>query len=151
MSSIKQQTQRFIVRFPGFVDEIITDCIVCKATAGVIRGTESPVQTTCKALWDTGATNSMITDNVIKSLNLKPVTFATVYHAGGQSETAVYNVYIALPNNILIGPLQVIEGQLEGVDVLIGMDIIGTGDFIVTNNPDHTELSYNIPSVLRIE
>ena len=143
--------QHFIVRYPDFVDEIITDCVVCKATAGVAQGMEVPVQITCKALWDTGATNSMITERVIRALGLKAVTFATVYHAGGQSEAAGFNVYICLSKDILIGPLQVIEGQLEGIDVLIGMDIIGIGDFIVTNNADHTEFSYTTPSVFNIE
>jgi hypothetical protein len=44
----------------------------------------------------------------------------------------------------------VIEGQLEGVDVLIGMDIIGNGDFVITNNEDHTTLSYTTPSTMKV-
>jgi hypothetical protein len=51
---------------------------------------------------------------------------------------------------VLIGPIQVVEGMLEGVDVLIGMDIIGEGDFILTNNDDHTEFSFTIPSVKKL-
>lgn len=143
-------TQRFVVRYPDFVDEIITDCIVLRATSGTLKGSDMLIQQEYKALWDTGATNSMITAKVIADLRLKPVTYATVYHAGGQSEAAGYNVFVCLPNEILIGPLQVIEGQLEGVDVLIGMDIIGSGDFVVTNNNEHTEFSYTIPSIMKL-
>ena len=81
---------------------------------------------------------------------MEPVTYATVYHAGGNSTEPCYNTYIHLPNDVLIGPIQVVEGMLEGVDVLIGMDIIGEGDFILTNNDDHTEFSFTIPSVKKL-
>jgi hypothetical protein len=59
-------------------------------------------------------------------------------------------VHIHLPNDVLIGPIQVVEGMLEGVDVLIGMDIIGEGDFILTNNDGHTDFSFTIPSVKKL-
>lgn len=145
-----QETQSFVIKYQDFVDEITSKCTVYHATTGVFNAAEPVSFGEFKALWDTGATNSMITSDVIKTLNLKIVTYATVYHAGGQSQVPGFNVYIGLPNDILIGPLQVIEGQLEGVDVLIGMDIIGSGDFTVTNNDGHTEFSYTIPSVMKI-
>ena len=56
-----------------------------------------------------------------------------------------------MPNEILIGPLQVIEGHIDNTDVLIGMDIIGSGDLVVTNNDDHTEMAFSIPSTLRMD
>lgn len=145
-----QETKSFVVRYQDFVDEITTDCLVVKATASMARNAGEVVGFPFRALWDTGATNSMITANVIEQLGLKPVTYATVYHAGGDSEVPVFLAYISLPNDILVGPLQVIEGQLEGVDVLIGMDIIGNGDFIITNNNGHTAVSYSTPSIMKI-
>ena len=36
-------------------------------------------------------------------------------------------------------------------DVLIGMDIIGSGDFAVTNSENKTVMTYRIPSVSRID
>ena len=60
-------------------------------------------------------------------------------------------MFIELPNEILIGPLKVIEGQIEGSDVLIGMDIIGSGDLMITNNDEHTELAFSIPSSLKVK
>ena len=143
-------TQSFIEKYEGYVNEIITGCLVIKATSGMLSDDKAIVGFPFQALWDTGATNSMITSNVIEQLDLKPVTYATVYHAGGESEVPVFLAYISLPNNIIIGPLQVIEGQLEGVDVLIGMDIIGNGDFVITNNEEHTTLSYTTPSVMKL-
>ena len=147
---LRMDTQNFIVRYPGYVNEIVTDCLVIKATSGMLTNAKEIVGFPFQALWDTGATNSMITSSVVAQLNLKPVTYATVYHAGGESEVPAFLAYISLPNDILIGPLQVIEGQLEGVDVLIGMDIIGNGDFVITNNEDHTTLSYTTPSTMKV-
>lgn len=144
------ETQSFVVRYPGYVDEITTDCLVIKATSGMLKDSEEIVGFPFKALWDTGATNSMITTSVVERLGLKTVTYAKVYHAGGDSEEPVFLAYIQLPNDILIGPLQVIEGELEGVDVLIGMDIIGNGDFVITNNEGHTTVSYSTPSTMKI-
>ena len=44
-----------------------------------------------------------------------------------------------------------IEGQIEGSDVLIGMDIIGSGDLMITNNNGYTEMAFSIPSSHRVE
>lgn len=142
--------QSFVVKYHDFVEEIATDCFVIKATQGMFDSDDDIVGYPFQALWDTGATNSMITTKVIEQLGLKPVSFATIYHAGGESERPVYVVFFQLPNEILVGPMQVTEGQLEGIDVLIGMDVIGNGDFVITNNDDHTTFSYTTPSVMKL-
>ena len=146
-----EETQSFVFRYDDFVDELTTPCKVYQARQGMLTDGSIILHGQYEALWDTGATNSMITTRVIRELELKPVTYATIYHVGGASQEAVYNAYISLPNDILIGPLQVIEGQLEGVDVLIGMDIIGSGDLVVTNNDEHTEMAYTVPSVMKLK
>jgi len=44
--------------------------------------------------------------------------------------------------------LKVTDGDLSpNVDVLIGMDIIGLGDFAVTNKDGKTVFSYRMPSM----
>ncbi|MBQ9355882.1 MAG: hypothetical protein IJT98_01110 [Prevotella sp.] len=103
------------------------------------------------AFWDSGATNSLITKKVVEDLHLAVSEFAELYHAGGSNLSNCYDVFIELPNEILIGPLKVIEGQIEGSDVLIGMDIIGSGDFMITNNGGHTEMAFSIPSSIIIK
>lgn len=49
-----------VVRYPDFVNEITTDCLVVKTTASVLN-IETPVIFTYKALWDLSVTNNMIT------------------------------------------------------------------------------------------
>ena len=112
------EPESFHIRCNDYIDEIITDCVVYRADAGLLADSAKILHKPCKVLWDTGATTTMIN--------------------------------IHLPNDVLIGPIQVVEGMLEGVDVLIGMDIIGEGDFILTNNDDHTEFSFTIPSVKKL-
>ncbi len=106
------------------------------------------------AIWDTGATNCVITKRVVDELGLKPIKVVEVNHAGGKSLSNVYMVNIRLPNNVMIGAVQVTEGVLSSgsedqggnPNMLIGMDIIGQGDFAVTNSNGKTTMSFKLPS-----
>ena len=55
-------------------------------------------------------------------------------------------VNIVLPNNVVMQSVKVSEGVIEGYDVLIGMDIIGVGDFAVTHKNGGTVFSFQVPS-----
>jgi predicted aspartyl protease len=100
------------------------------------------------AIWDTGATNSVITQKVIDGCGLKPIGMVNVHHANGESLTTVYFVSIFLPNKVIIPQLRVSRGIIAGdAEVLIGMDIIGQGDFAVTNKDGKTAFSFRTPSI----
>ena len=100
------------------------------------------------AIWDTGATNSVITQKVIDGCGLKPIGMAKVHHASGESLTTVYFVSVFLPNKVVIPQLRVSRGIIAGdAEVLIGMDIIGQGDFAVTNKDGKTAFSFRTPSI----
>lgn len=104
------------------------------------------------ALWDTGATGSVITRKVVDECDLKPIGIANVHHANGTSTTLVYLVSVFLPNNVCFRSLRVTEGDLAGnIEVLIGMDIIGKGDFAVSNKDGKTAFTFRIPSLERID
>lgn len=103
------------------------------------------------ALWDTGATNSVISKNVVEKCNLKPIDMTITHTASGERHCCVYLVSIGLPNNILIPNLRVTDGILTGMDVLIGMDIISQGDFAVTNFKGKTMFSFGAPSNCEID
>ena len=47
---------------------------------------------------------------------------------------------------VCIPQVEAFEGEIEGADVLIGMDIIGSGDLAVTNFDDKTTLTFRVPS-----
>ena len=111
------------------------------------------------AIWDTGATNSVITRQVVDDFGLKPINVAEVYHADGKSMANVYLVNIALPDHVVVTHVRVTEAKLinenlkpdQRPQVLIGMDIIGMGDLAVTNLRGKTTLSYTIPSNREID
>lgn len=105
------------------------------------------------ALWDTGATNSVVTSATAKALGLKPITKVISNHAGGQSEVNVYLVHIFLPNKIIIPNVKVTEcNDLTGkFGILVGMDIITAGDFSVTNLGGSTVFSFRIPSLHTVD
>lgn len=105
-----------------------------------------------RAIWDTGATNTVITEKVVKTCKLEPTGVTLVHTVGGTKRANTYLVSIFLPNKVVFGQLRVTEGEVFGqTDVLIGMDIISQGDFAVTNVEGKTTHSFRIPSVERID
>lgn len=104
------------------------------------------------ALWDTGATNSMVTPAVAARSNLTPVGMTQVHTAGGSlDETPIYVIDLYLPNHVTMTNLVVSQGHFKGADVLIGMDVINHGDFSVSNFDGVTTFSFRIPSVQEID
>ena len=77
---------------------------------------------------------------------------AKVFTAGGEHRSPVYLISLFLPNKVFIPQLRVTKGVLPGdAEVLIGMDIIGQGDFAVTNKDGKTTFSFRMPSIERID
>jgi predicted aspartyl protease len=135
----------FTVEYPVRVSRLQTNCGVCKHFDPQHAKEKHPKVENFVGLWDTGATNSVISKNVIERLGLIPTGIGRVFHAGGESIVNTYVVNIYLPNNVGIHSLRVTEGILE-TDVLIGMDIISYGDFSVCQSEGKTKFSFQIPS-----
>ena len=64
--------------------------------------------------------------------------------ANGEREAFLYTINIRLPNGVAFVAVEVIDGIMEA-EVLIGMDIIGSGDFAVTHKYGETVMSYQVP------
>lgn len=105
------------------------------------------------ALWDTGATNSVITPKVVNDLGLIPISYTNVCHAGGNSKVKVYLVNIVLPNNIIIPNVRVSEcaDQAGRFDMIIGMDIISLGDFSISGQGSKRIVSFCMPSSFTLD
>lgn len=103
------------------------------------------------AIWDTGATNTVISQKVVDNCGLQPIGIALVHgvHSSEQAET--YLVNVRLPNTVAFANVQVTKGKLVGADALIGMDIIRSGDFAITNINGKTVMSFRIPSQVCID
>ncbi len=105
-----------------------------------------PSQSEFLAIWDTGATNTVVTEKVVNTCGLKPIGMARVNTANGQSDCPVFLINLFLPSNVGFHHLRVTQGQLTGADMLIGMDVITRGDFVVTNKDSKTVFSFRMPS-----
>ena len=100
-----------------------------------------------KALWDTGATDTIISKKVVEECGLIPTSRTSVDTAGGTVTANRYFVDLILPDNIKINNLMVPELVLSHSDLLIGMDIINKGDFSVSNYEGQTKFTFRIPSM----
>lgn len=111
------------------------------------QSTPSPPHTGYTAIWDTGASSTVITEKVVQECGLKPVGMTKVHTVGGEVTSLVYFVSVYLPNNVVITQLKVIEGKVPSAEILIGMDIISQGDFAITNKDGKTTFSFRMPSM----
>ena len=128
--------------FGGIVRELKTPAVV-SLPVGIDIPDVTPVQVV--ALWDTGATYTVIGDKVIEALKLKPFDHMDAYGVSGQYKTPVFLVDLLLPNRMMISNLCVSRGDLVAADMLIGMDVISLGDMGVSNF-GKTLFSFRIPS-----
>ena len=115
--------------------------------------TQLPPMKEAVAIWDTGATGSVITRTLAEQLNLKPISIQRVRGVTGEQDKNVYLVNMRLPNNVGLCFVRVTECEdiLGNASVLIGMDIISMGDFSVTSVNDQTVLSFRIPSIKEVD
>lgn len=105
------------------------------------------------ALWDTGATSSCIGKSLMQQLNMNPIAFTDVSHAGGRTNRVpVYLLDVILPNNVRITGVHACQfDDAPDANFIIGMDIITLGDFAITNLNNETTISFRIPSTQTID
>lgn len=90
---------------------------------------------------------------VVGSLDLKPTGMSNVNTANGPTIQNTYIVDFILPNQLQVKDVTVTgaPGFSSNCDVLIGMDIIGLGDFSITNYAGSTCMSFRFPSCHEID
>ncbi|MBQ7985278.1 MAG: aspartyl protease family protein [Bacteroidales bacterium] len=149
MSGINIQRYAFTSVNPTYNREIVTLAEVSKPS----KNNDLLQFTQYRALWDTGATNSVVTPKIVKELNLIPIGVTKTTHAGGHSEVNVFQISIRLPNNIIIPNVLVSEcaDQAGRFDLIVGMDIISLGDFAITGQGNQRMVSFCLPSMMMID
>ncbi len=135
----------------GLLSQIITNCGICLAFDPVLHTKNKPFIGTYNALWDTGATGTVINKKVVDELGLKPTGMVESYHANGMTLVNTYLVNVFLPNNTGIHSVTVTEGVLSGFDVLIGMNVITLGDFCISNFEGKTICTFQMPSTKKTD
>lgn len=134
----------------GLLSSLAIPCHVSQSS-GPATGVRDCARIQFDAMWDTGATKSVITQRVVDACGLKPIrAIRPVLMQGvdGLEKSEAYVVNIYLPDKITAREFTVFLKNPGDVwwDVLIGMDIISAGDFSIKNVNGNTEWSFSIPS-----
>lgn len=99
----------------------------------------------CTGLWDTGSTKSCIGKDIADRLGLKSAGKNIIATANGITRVDTYYVNMEMPNGAVVSDLIVSAADLSGdIGVLIGMDVIGQGDFHIDNGGGRTTFSFQM-------
>ena len=129
-------------------ESILSSCIVIKA----ILHNKLEYCEAQDVLWDTGATNTIVSKNIIDALKLEPIKKAYISGIGGNVEASTYKLSLYFPKSgAWIKDIEVLACDLEDNDIVIGMDIITQGDLAITNKDGETWFSFSLPASEHIE
>lgn len=128
----------FKKEYPTLMEDIVTECDIYSADGHKFH--------TERALWDTGADTTIISSRIVRELNLQPFNQGGISGIGGATGTNVYLVHVLVPTGDFVTSVEVMESDFEDIDVLIGMDIITFGDFLITNENGKTTFQFRTPS-----
>ena len=133
-----------------YTNKGITDNIVTPVT---IKNALSDDTIDTRGLWDTGAQNSAITAKAAKKLGLPVLTKTFIRGVHGVKEVNVYYIDIVLNNPSITVKCHATECEElsdDGtVDLLLGMNVISKGDFVISNYGGHTTMTFRVPSLER--
>ena len=94
----------------------------------------------------------MINQSIVDECGLIPSGMINVRHVHGESQNVrTFLIDVLLPNTVWCRSVRVALSNLSSSEILIGMDIIGQGDFAVTNVGGQTKFTFQIPSVADID
>jgi len=141
----KGQGYYFTYEYNGISRHLITPARIISA-----KNKQDPVD--IRALWDTGATCSLVKQETALRLNLLPVSKTFISTPSDKNKQSnVYLIDLYLPNGTMFPNLKVAEGELNNCDMLIGMDVISNGDFIVSNFDGKTTFTFRMPSLMKFD
>lgn len=88
---------------------------------------------TDKAVWDTGANITMVSEKVTGKLSGDPVEEADTHGIGGTDKTRIYMGNVEFPGGIIFDDVTIWIQDLRDLDfeVIIGMDVISRGRLVV--------------------
>ncbi|MBM4171727.1 MAG: hypothetical protein FJ214_07670 [Ignavibacteria bacterium] len=106
-----------------------------------------------KGIWDTGASGTVITQDVVDNLSLEPTGMAMVHTASESNvRTTTYDIEIHFSDKLIINIPRATLGKITSdIGCLIGMDVIRLGDFSITNLDNKTCMSFRVPSLHEID
>lgn len=97
-----------------------------------------------KALWDTGASMSCISEKLVQRMGIVPVDTGMAVSVIGKKTVSYYIVNAQLAPGMVFRHLKVacLPMMDHDVDFIIGMDMISEGNFNLINSDGKTTLTY---------
>ena len=147
------------VKYPN-INRVIGCSVQVNFAESLLSLGDVSIKETCIAIWDTGASNSGITELFAQKLKLTPTGKKRVNGLGGTIEKNTYLIDIILPNSVrfpnlvvteIDNPIDEMGNKVDMFGILIGMDIICTGDLTITNYQGKTVMSFRHPSQLTVD
>lgn len=134
---------RYLYNSEGVLDRIVTPCDIDVADYDV--NNEMLLQRqTVKALWDIGATVTVLSEEIVNRMGLIPSDVSRVSGWDGKPiMTNIYNVDIVL-DGLRIEFVNAVRGPLKNIDMILGMDVICQGDLHITHPNYSTLLEFSI-------
>ena len=137
----------FTVSYQEIVNELISPIKFLPILSADESNSKNPVDV--DALWDTGAMVTCMKPSLWENLLIRPFDTSNrieLTGIGGSVKTLFTIANLFLAPNLLIEFCPVYILDFPGnTDILIGMDIIGMGDFVVCNANNKTSFSFAIP------
>lgn len=132
----------FTIKYPQIVNQIRSSIKVFEDCP-----TEEAVENASNyiAVWDTGAKITTISNRLVEALGLERNGGVTVRTVNGTRERSLYSVGILLPMGTYTNDIRVMAGELDGFDVLIGMDVISQGEMSILNGGGCTAFTFRLP------
>jgi hypothetical protein len=119
----------------GFAKKIISNALITSID------TNKAIKVT--AMWDTGATRSLINDNIVEALDLKKINLAQIKHVAGTEIYPVYSAALKIQGGLKIKEHRFVSfPSIHTFDMIIGMDIIALGKFCIENRKGNSVFSF---------
>lgn len=131
--------------FEGLTDVLYTNAKIGKPVAELEDSLIPEDAILFKGIWDTGASKTAVSMSVVEKLDLPFIGPVQSKTANGPRTASMYLANIYLQNGVAFTGIEVVDGKLLDVDFLIGMDIIGAGDFAITRSGEKTIVSCQFP------
>ena len=132
--------------YDSLVNVIQTDSIIMPSIDEITKSGQLKYTQVSSMVWDTGATNTLISSQVVDALELVPLEESLVEGVGGIVKSLVYEISLYLANDIVFKNVKALCSDIGDYDLVVGMDIIAQGDFVVSNNQGKICCSYRYPS-----
>jgi hypothetical protein len=113
-------------------------------TMACVRNAITNEQKKIKALWDTGATDSLIVRDVAKQMGFWHMYDRPVSHINGVDSSSIFLGDICLPGDIWILHKKLLScNSVHDFDLIVGMDIIAKGRFLIEARDESVEASFH--------